>query len=135
MGKTSGRQTETNEPHWIEWVTGVLSSLLVGAMIGWIAWQALTAVEQPPQLSVTVTQVEKAGDFFRVEFDIANVANTSAASVTVMGEISGGDMPAETAEVTFDYVPAQSKSRGALLFRSNPAGRELKVQPAGYTEP
>ncbi|MGE7368745.1 TIGR02588 family protein [Neorhizobium sp. NPDC001467] len=135
MSKAKGRQTETNDPHWIEWTTGTVSCILVGSMIGWIAWQAITATEEPPLLSATVTRIEKERDLFRVEFELGNASPTTAAAVTVMGEIGEAAQTVESAEVTFDYVPAQSKARGAMLFRTDPAGRDLRIKPAGYTEP
>lgn len=135
MSASKARHTESSDPHWIEWISGISSCVLVGAMIGWIAWQAITANDEPPQLSTTITQVRKSGSTFRVEFDIVNSAPVTAAGVTVMGEIIDATAAVETAEVTFDYVPAQSKSRGALLFSTDPEGRDLRVRPSGYTEP
>lgn len=126
---------EDGDPHWIEWVTGTLSCVVVGAMIGWIAWQAMHATQEPPLLSTTVTEMRKVGEVYRVEFDIVNAAPTTAASVTVTGEIAGDGTVSEAADVTFDYVAARSKSHGALLFRKDPAAGEFHLRPSGYTDP
>lgn len=61
-------------------------------------------------------------------------STTTAADVTVRGEIISGDVVEET-EVTFDYVAAESKSSGAFLFSSDPEEHELRIRVLGYTDP
>ncbi len=36
------KHAEAIRPHWIEWVTGILSTLLVLSMIAWVTWEALS---------------------------------------------------------------------------------------------
>ncbi|EYR77763.1 TIGR02588 family protein [Shinella sp. 838] len=130
-----GRHRERHDPHWIEWLTGLVSALLVAGMLGWIGWEAFTREATPPDLSVTVLTTEKTGAGQRVTFDIANSGTTTAAAVTVIGRLMEGEKIVEESHVVFDYVAAESKSTGAILFAGDPAGRRVDIRAAGYTGP
>ncbi len=131
----AGSSAEEKTPHWIEWVTGTVSTALVLLMIGLISWEALTDKGVPPDLSVSLTNLSALDNGHRVAFDIANRSTATAADVTVRGEIiDAGDVLEET-EVTFDYVAAESKSSGAFLFDRDPGMHELKIRVLGYTDP
>lgn len=130
-----GRHTETQEPHWIEWATGVVSALVVLAMIAWVGWEALRKDGLPPEFSIAVTGRTPVEGGYRVEFEITNKATTTAAAVVVRGEILDGGDAIEDADVTFDYVPAESKSSGAMLFSRDPGAREVRIRAIGYTDP
>jgi uncharacterized protein (TIGR02588 family) len=130
-----GRHRERHDPHWIEWLTGLVSALLVAGMLGWIGWEAFTREATPPDLSVTVLTTEKTGAGQRVTFDIANSGTTTAAAVTVIGRLMEGEKIVEENHVVFDYVAAESKSTGAILFAGDPAGRRMNIRAAGYTGP
>ena len=55
MTKTEkGRHRERHDPHWIEWLTGIVSAILVAGMIGWLGWEAFTREATPPELSIAV---------------------------------------------------------------------------------
>ncbi len=136
MTKTEkGRHQERHDPHWIEWLTGLVSAVLVAGLLGWLGWEAFTREGTPPDLSITVLTTEKAAASHRVTFDIYNTATTTAAAVTVIGRLMEGEKVIEENHVVFDYVAAESKATGAILFQSDPAGRTLDIRPAGYTDP
>lgn len=132
---TKGKHTELDEPHWAEWVTGIVSALLVLFILSWIAVEAFTYSAQPPNLEVAQVSQVPAGGGYRVTFQISNRSNTTAAAVVVRGELRERGEVVEEAEVTFDYVPAQSLTRGAVLFATDPAGRDLTLRAIGFTDP
>lgn len=129
------RHSEAKEPHWIEWATGMVSALVVVAMIAWVGYKAWTDEDMQPEFSIAITERRPVEGGYRVAFEISNKATVTAAAVTVRGEIVDGDNVVEDAEVTFDYVPAQSKSSGAILFSQDPGAREVRVRAVGYTDP
>ncbi|CDZ39709.1 TIGR02588 family protein [Neorhizobium galegae bv. officinalis] len=129
------RHTEVKEPHWIEWATGMVSALVVVATIAWVAYQAWTHDDMQPELSIAITERRQTEGGYRVAFDIANKATATAAAVTVRGEILDGGNIVEDADITFDYVPAESKSSGAILFSQDPGTREVRVRAVGYIDP
>lgn len=131
----SRRHTEADDPHWLEWLTGLVSAGLVLALIGWLGWKALREVSEPPDLSVQVTDTEQAPRGFRVSFDVTNSANSTASSVTVRGELIREGLPIEAIEVMFDYVPAESAASGAMLFIHDPATAEMRLRATSFTDP
>ena len=130
-----GRHRERRDPHWIEWLTGLVSAILIAGMLGWLGWEAFTRKAMPPDLSINVLRTEKAAAGHRVTFDITNSATTTAAAVTVIGRVMEGERVIEENHVIFDYVAAESSSTGAILFRIDPAGRTIDIRAAGYTDP
>ncbi|MEN3149011.1 TIGR02588 family protein [Neorhizobium sp. IRAMC:178] len=129
------RHREVKEPHWIEWATGMISALVVVATIALVAYEAWTYADMQPEFSIAITERRQTEGGYRIAFDIANKATATAAAVTVRGEILDGSKIVEDADVTFDYVPAESKSSGAILFSQDPGVREIRVRAVGFIEP
>jgi uncharacterized protein (TIGR02588 family) len=119
----------------VEWATGLVSAVIVAVMIGWVTWEALTEVERPPAFQITVTQRQAVEGGYRVSFDIANTSPQTAATVVVRGEVVDGDRTTEDADITFDYVPGQSKASGSVFFSQDPGARAIRLRAIGYTEP
>ena len=136
MTKTKqGRHRERHDPHWIEWLTGIVSAILIAGMLGWLGWEAFTRQATPPDLSIDVLAQENTASGHRITFDISNAATTTAAAVTVVGRLLEGEQVIEENHVIFDYVAAESKATGAILFKNDPSGRTIDIRAAGYTDP
>ena len=130
-----GRHRERHDPHWIEWLTGIVSAVLIAGLLGWVGWEAVTREATAPDLSVAILVTEQSAAGHRIAFDVYNSGTTTAAAVTVVGRLMEGERVIEENHVIFDYVAAESKSTGAILFRNDPAGRTVDIRPAGYTDP
>ncbi|TZG31751.1 TIGR02588 family protein [Agrobacterium sp. B1(2019)] len=130
-----GKQMESADPHWIEWVTGTICTLLVAAMLGWIAYDIYRYIPEDARFEIAVTGVEAQAGQYRVRFDIRNLSMTTAAQVQVRGDLQQNDATLESADVTFDYVASESRDTGALFFRNDPRSATLTINVAGYTEP
>ena len=122
-------------PRWIEWLTGVIATLLVLAIIGWTLFEAATTTDRPPELSTHVLAVESVASGWRVMIEVRNEGDQAAAAVEVKAALLDGTTAVEEAQTTFDYVAAGSSSRGGLIFAQDPAGFRLEVAPSGFTEP
>ncbi|WP_426123633.1 TIGR02588 family protein [Pararhizobium sp. PWRC1-1] len=122
--------------HWIEWAVGGLCTLLVAALILWIAYHAVINSAGVPELDVKVThQQANAGGSYTVSFVVSNKGTRTAAAVPVTGTLKDGERIIETQEITFDYVPAQSTATGTLLFKADPAAYQLDIHASGYVDP
>jgi uncharacterized protein (TIGR02588 family) len=132
---SKSKSIEAAEPHWLEWLVGVVSALLIIAMTGWIAGEAVLHQETAPEFRAEILAMQVVRVGFRVEFEIFNEGTSTAAGVKVRGELISGGQATETAETTFDYVPGRSSSRGGLFFSQNPAGGDIRIHALGYTEP
>ncbi|MCJ8148602.1 TIGR02588 family protein [Shinella sedimenti] len=131
----NGRRRERQDAHWIEWLTGIVSALLVAALFGWLGWEALMRPTTPPDLSIHVVSTEPSSGGYRLAFDISNAGTTTAAAVTVIGRLIKDGQVIEESPIVFDYVAAQSRTQGAIFFRNDPAASEMVIRPAGYTSP
>jgi uncharacterized protein (TIGR02588 family) len=132
---TDKRPSEADNPSWVEWVTGLLSAVLVIGMIAWVAWEALTEEDRPPEFAVTVTERKMVEGGYRVSFEVANTAPQTASAVVVRGEILRDGQAVEEEDVTFDYVPARSKTKGAVFFSRDPGTDDIRVRTIGYATP
>lgn len=132
---SKSKSIEKSDPHWIEWLTGLVSMAFVLALIGWIGWDALGPRDPAPVLSVRILGTTGEGAGYQVRFEVANAAKATAAGVVVRGEILDGDRTLETIETTFDYVPMKSTASGGLIFRNDPAGRSVRISAVGYSDP
>lgn len=136
MTKSSqGKSIEANDPHWIEWLTGLLSTLVVLAVIGLITKDAFTDKDVSPDLLVSVTRTEQRSGGSQVAFEVFNSASVTASQVTVRGEVKEGDAVIEQAETVMDYVPGRSKAKGGLIFTSDLAGKTVELRASSYNEP
>lgn len=129
------RHTEAENPHWMEWLTGLVSAALVATLIGYVGWNAATEKMVPPEFAIEATGMARVTGGYRITFDIENRANTTAAAVIVRGELKRGDESLETVDVTFDYVPGESQSSGAILFDTDPGSAQLTLRAIGYSDP
>lgn len=127
--------TEADDPHWMEWLTGLISLILIALLIGYVSWSAMTEQMEPPEFAIEATGMEHVPGGYRITFDIENRANSTAAAVTVRGELKRGEESVESVDVTFDYVPGQSQSSGAILFLTDPGSARLTLRAIGYTDP
>jgi len=126
---------EQQKPGPVEWLSGLVSAVLIVFLIASMAREAFVEDSPPPQLEIEIKGIEKVGRYFRVDFELANRSASTAAAVHVQGTLRREGAELETSEVTFDYAPAQSQSTGGLLFEGDPAAGTLVIRPTGFTEP
>lgn len=132
---SSSSSIEKQDAHWIEWGVGFISAALVLLMIGVIFWEAITDKHMPPDLTAVITSRKHTDAGYRVSFDITNSSTTTAAGVVVRGEILEHNQVSEAVDVSFDYVPAESKSSGAIVFSQYPGDRNVRIRPMSFTDP
>ncbi|MGO4134412.1 TIGR02588 family protein [Rhizobium brockwellii] len=132
---SNGKNLEAGEPHWIEWVTGVVSAVIVFGVIAWIGKDALVDRDSSPNLVGVVLQTEKREGAFQVLFEIRNDSSATASQVAVQGEIREQGAVLENVETVLDYVPGHSKAKGGLIFQQDPAGKTLTVRATSFDEP
>ncbi len=136
MTKTSnGKNIESGPPHWIEWITGAVSSIIVLAVIIWIGKDAFSDQDVSPNLHGSVLYTEERSGGFQVLFQIRNDSSATAAQVKIRGEVRDQGLVVEGSETVLDYVPGHSTVAGGLVFRRNPAGKEIVVTTMAFDQP
>lgn len=136
MTRSASRlNAEKMKPHWIEWLTGLVSTLLVLATIGWILYETIITEDRPPQLTAQILKTERVASGWQVMVEVSNSGDQAAAAVEVKGVLMDGSSTVEEAEATFDYVPGGSTTRGGLIFVNDPSRARLEILPTAFTEP
>lgn len=125
---------DRNESRW-ERVAAAVSTALVLAVLGALAYDAFATPQTPPAVEVRADTVLQAGGLWLVEFDAFNRGHGTAAAVKVEGRLSGAAGEVETSEALLDYVPGRSRRRGGLFFRNDPRAHRLELRALGYQEP
>jgi uncharacterized protein (TIGR02588 family) len=132
---TGGKNIEADEPHWIEWVTGAVSAVIVIAVMVWIAKDAIADRDASPNLVGSVVHVQQRSGGYQVQFEVRNSASATASQVTVRGEVRDDDTLLETTETVVDYVPGHSKANGGLIFLHDPGGKTIHIRATAYNDP
>ncbi len=132
---SNDKDIEAREPHWIEWVSGVVSALVVVAIVAWIGKDAVVDRDTTPDLKGIVLRTEKRSNGVQVLFEISNESSATASQVAVRGEITDGEAVLERVEMVLDYVPGHSKAKGGLIFREDPTGKTVTVRADAFAEP
>lgn len=126
---------QQDEPGFWEWVVAALGLVLVTGMLGFLIVQAITRRATPPDIHVQPVSIHTISHGYLVEIRVRNQGNTTAAELSVEGELRSGDKTVETSETTLDYVPARSERRGGLFFTHDPRQFTLQLAPKGYRHP
>lgn len=132
---SNGKNIEPGAPHWIEWITGAVSGIIVLSVIVWIGKDVFMDRDTSPNLHGNVVKTEERSDGFQVLFEIRNDSSATASQVKIRGEISDRESILESSETVLDYVPGHSQVGGGLIFRQNPDGKDLKVRATAFDEP
>lgn len=119
----------------LEWMMAVVGLIIVGGVLGFLIYRGATKSDAPPNLKVEVESITKTGENYLVNFRVFNTGETTAAAVTIEGELKSGEKAEETSDVSLTYVPGQSQRRGGLIFTKNPNDFQIRIRAKGYEQP
>jgi uncharacterized protein (TIGR02588 family) len=118
-----------------EWIVALFSAAMVLALLGFLVYEGVASPRTPPDVTIEVDSIQKAGPGYLVLFRARNGGRTTAAEVLVEGEVEADSGRVERAETMIDYVPARGEQRGGLYFRSDPRRSRLRIRAHGYRNP
>jgi uncharacterized protein (TIGR02588 family) len=121
-------------PLWM-WGIALLGLILVLGSIGFALYEAVVGDSSPPDVTVQVESIISTQNGFLVEFRVINEGGTTAAGLTVEGELRNGAEVVEASDTTIDYLPSHSERAGGLFFTQDPRQFELQLQAKGYETP
>lgn len=141
-GQSSKKQANGGSPKngrstrpWLEWLASGIGLTLALVGIGLLIWNGLTASDAPPRVEVQLQRVIPSGDGYVAEVIATNHTDTTAATVTVQGELKQNGQTVETSQTQFGYVPGQARRNGGLYFRQDPRRFTLELRALGYIRP
>ena len=118
-----------------EWIVALFSAAMVLALLGFLVYQGVASPRTPPDVTIVVDSIQKAGQGYLVLFRARNGGRTTAAEVLVEGELEVDTGKVERSETTIDYVPARGEQEGGLYFRGDPRRFRLRLRAHGYRDP
>ncbi|HEX8535854.1 MAG TPA: hypothetical protein VF664_00220 [Cystobacter sp.] len=121
--------------NWLEWVVFGVSCALVAAVLGYVAVDAWTMGDTPPDLVVTVGTPLQGSGHWRVPITVENRGEETAEEVRVGVELRQGGEVRERSELFLSYVPRHSRREGWVTFVHEPSPAELEARPLGYARP
>lgn len=127
--------TDNSQPLLLEWIVGLIGLVLVAGAIGYMLYQAVTAEDSPPNITVVVDSIVPTSDGYLVTFHVFNSGEATAAELIVEGELQLNGERVESSTATIDYVPSLSERRGGLYFTRDPQQLELHLRAKGYEQP
>jgi uncharacterized protein (TIGR02588 family) len=119
----------------LEWIVGGLGAVLVVGAIAFLVWHSLARDRTPPDIRLVAERVVDLSNGYLVQFRAFNEGRSTAAGVTIEGELTAPDGAVETSEVVLDYLPPRSDREGGLLFESDPRAGELRLRATGHAKP
>lgn len=109
-----------------EWVSLVISLLLLGVVVGVIIKLWVSETREPARFKIEAGAARNDAGQYYLPFTLTNEGDQTAAEVTVEGRIAaaGGE---EISSTTFDFIPGHARQEGVLIFSSDPATAQLRV--------
>jgi uncharacterized protein (TIGR02588 family) len=121
-------------PLWM-WGIGSLGFVLVIGSIVFMLYEAGRGDNSPPDVIVRMESIEPTRTGFLVMFRAVNQGGSTAAGLTIQGELRSGTESIETSSTTIEYLPSHSERAGGLFFTLDPRQYELQLRATGYEEP
>ena len=111
-----------------EWITLILSSLLIAGVAGAVAYFTITGGDVPPSFAVEPQPAETRGDpgIFYVPVQVTNTGDEPAQEIQVRVELQSGEQ-VETAVFTIDLLAAGESEEGTAVFQSDPSQGEIQT--------
>ena len=120
----------------LEWTTAIVGGIIALALLGLIAWEAMSGGDRgPPVVELRVERVTATAGGYVVEIEARNRGSRTAAALEVEGTLRSGEATVETSRAVLDYLPGKSRRGLGLIFTRNPAEHQLEIRPTGYEEP
>jgi uncharacterized protein (TIGR02588 family) len=118
----------------LEWIAGAAGAVLFLAALGVLAAEGL-APRTPPAIEGRLVETLAQNGGWLVMFEAANTGDEPAEAVKFVLSLGAGEGAGERREVEIDFVGPRSTRRAGVFFNTDPAGRELRIEPQGYLEP
>lgn len=115
----------------IEWIVGTLSAALVAGLAGYLLYEAAFGDVRPPDLRVTIENVEPVDGGTQARIVVRNHGDRAASGVTVRAT----GLRDDTRQIEFDYVAGHSVRYGAIILPQQISASDLRIEIGGYVEP
>jgi uncharacterized protein (TIGR02588 family) len=121
--------------NWLEGVVFVSSGVLVALVLGYLAVDAASTRDAPPDLVITVGAPVHGEGGWRVPVTVKNQGDSAAEEVHVRVSSRGEGPARDAGELVLSYVPRHSKREGWVAFPGPTEPRDVEASAVGYATP
>ncbi len=118
----------------LEWAVFGISAALVAAVVGYLAYGAVTLGDAPADLHVSLGDTVVQGGRYLVPVTVRNDGNAIAEAVQVEVVLTQPDGE-ERSQFQIAYVPRRTTREGMVAFTSDPSAGRLAARISGYETP
>lgn len=119
----------------LEWSVFAVGLLLVLATLSYLASETLSARAGPPDIVVRLGQPRELRSGFLVPVEVANAGHESAEDVRIPLTLEMEGREPEEAELSFPFVPRDSRREGWVSFRGDPRAGRIVVGAIAFQIP
>jgi uncharacterized protein (TIGR02588 family) len=132
----AGKRHSARTADLVEWGLGILSAVLVLALCGYLAYEALTGSATLPVLEAELVPAAPGEAPDQLRFVVRNTGGHTATAVSlalVLYDEAGE--PAGERRIVLDYLPGHSEATGGFILP--PGGERLRPELVveGYLDP
>lgn len=121
-----------------EWVTLVVSGLIVAALVG-AALVEHFLVDEPPgvrlEIALAVEQTRRAEDLYYVPFTVKNTGSDGAENVTVAFAVQQDDQTVEESTTQIAFLSNSGTAKGELVTVYDPASYDISARISTFETP
>jgi len=129
------QREESASVSWVARIASGIGLLLFLGSVGVLGYEGLFRHGGDPVIALSVEGVTHDGQRWHARIRAENTGGETGAQVRIAGHLMSGPTIVETAEASFDYVPAGSSQEGGLFFDRDPKAHELRLRVLGYAKP
>jgi uncharacterized protein (TIGR02588 family) len=125
-GEQSGKERQGHSA--AEWITLILSTLLIAGVAGAVGYFTVTRGDAPPSFTAEPQPAETRGgtEGFYLPVTVTNTGDEPAQAIQVRVELQSGDQT-ETAVFTIELLAAGESEEGTAVFRDDPSQGEIQA--------
>ena len=124
------------EKNWLEWIVFGVGLVLVVSTLAYLAYDAATLGDAPPNIEVRPGAPQEVAQGFIVPVTLVNTGDQTAQGVLIEVLLENGGEEKERAEFTVGFLPRGSTRQGWAAFQTDPRTVErIKARVMGYEKP
>ena len=121
------------EKNWIEWVVFFVGLVLVASVLSYLAYDATSIGNAPPNIQVRLGPPKQGPSSFIVPVTLSNLGDHTAAEVQVEVVLEQSSGEKERAELAIAFLPRGGTREGWVTFRTDPGkSKSIEAHVLGY---
>jgi uncharacterized protein (TIGR02588 family) len=119
-----------------ELIAFAISVILIVAVVGLTAYLSLARGDSPPVIDAAprTAEVRHEDGSYYLPIDVTNRGSETVVAVLVQAELSSAG-ETQNAELTIDFLASGETAEGTVVFTTDPATGDLKVEVVSFQPP